>query len=271
VSPTEVAEQRIMAPILRRLASRAEQLQSRLVRAHAQGVPVPALNRTVAREIGAMRQAARLTAARSPVPLSELTPVLAWRVDRVKAVTRVIKAEEAPSLGVLLGLVAQVRGLGSDLERHVSDTLVTQHTQKQDRECGPDEVLIFEPERNACVRCLKYAGMYRESGEEFRAGLSFDPDAPKPKGKIPGPPIHPHCRCNLTRIPRSLAPSNSDALRREAERSILKGWALPSESNSVRTAAAKELLSSGINAPKSVIAEARKRLKSGATFTRDVP
>jgi hypothetical protein len=54
-------------------------------------------------------------------------------------------------------------------------------------------------------------------------------------------------------------------------RSVLKGWALPSESDAVRTRAAQALLNSNVIAPKSVIAETRRRLKSGQPFIQDVP
>jgi hypothetical protein len=64
----------------------------------------------------------------------------------------------------------------------------------------------------------------------------------------------------------------SAALQREAQRSIMKGWALPSEGDASRRRAASALLSSGdAVVPKSVKAEARKRLKEGSGFTRDTP
>jgi hypothetical protein len=63
------------------------------------------------------------------------------------------------------------------------------------------------------------------------------------------------------------------ALRREAERSVLKGWALPSEPDLVRTKAADQLLAqlashagfapSGWKVPQSVRKQAENRLKKG--------
>lgn len=274
MSVTESAEHRIMGLVLGRLLELADQIQRKLVTAHVNELPVPALDRNVARLIGAMRRASSVAVARTPgLATKDVKPALNWRTAKLKAVVKAVKADEKPPLGLLLGLVQQARGFGSDLERHVSDTLVTNNTEQQDQECGPDEVLIVQPERDACVICLKYAGQYRDKGETFQGGQTFNPSAPKPdpKERIPGPPFHNRCRCDLVRIPRSSAKDNSVALKREAERSILKGWALPSESDAVRTAAAKELLASGVVAPKSVIAETRKRLKSGASFIRDVP
>jgi murein DD-endopeptidase MepM/ murein hydrolase activator NlpD len=49
-------------------------------------------------------------------------------------------------------------------------------------------------------------------------------------------PLHPHCRCRLAVL---VDQSYADALKREAQRSVLRGFALPSESNAVRVNAAR--------------------------------
>lgn len=269
---TQATEDRIMASILRRLGALSDEVTAAVVKSHTTGQPVPGLSRKVNRLIAAMRWAARLAMLRTPgLETGDVKTALAWRIDKVRALSRIVKVEDKPSLGVLVGMAKQPATFGSELRGKVSDVLVAEHTADQDEDCGPDEVLIWEPERNACVRCLKYAGMYRAAGEQFQAGLSFDPNAPKPKGQLPGPPLHPSCRCNLAVIPKSAAPSNAKALSREAERSVLKGWALESEGDAVRVRAAEALLAGNVIAPKSVIAETRKRLRAGGAFTRDVP
>lgn len=266
-----------MAPILKRLASAADQLQAELVRAHALEQPVPGLNRKVSRIVGTLRMAANLAVSRTDgLAKDDVAGTLTWRVNRVKAISSLIKADDdVPALGTLLGLPQQLRGFGSDLSGKVSDVLVTQHTQDQEDAASAErnEVLIFQPERDACVRCLKYAGRFRAPGETFPAGLSFDPNAPKPDPKVRllGPPIHPHCRCELAVIPAEAASDNAKALKREAERSVLKGWALENEGNAVRRRAAQALLDNNVIAPKSVLAETRKRLKADQPFVRDVP
>lgn len=262
-----------MGTILRRLASVSDEVQRALVQANATGKPVPALGLKVSHLIAAMREATNKAVARTPgLTRPDVSPALAWRIDRVRALAKVIKATDQPSLGLLVALADQARKFGSDLTAKVSDTLVAEHTAKQIAACGEDEVLIWQPERDACVRCLKYAGQYRSSaGAEFKAGQSFDPSAPRTEGTLPGPPLHPNCRCELEAIPQASAPDNAKALQREAQRSILKGWALESEGDAVRTRAAQALLNSNVIAPKSVIAETRKRLKSGEPFIRDVP
>jgi hypothetical protein len=80
---------------------------------------------------------------------------------------------------------------------------------------------------------------------------------------------------------RSAATDLPAALRREAERSVLNGWALPSEPNSTRTKAAEQLLSkvagrggfapSGWKVPASVRKGAEKDLKKGTFHTRSFP
>lgn len=269
---TRATEDQIMGTILGRLTSVSDEIKRVMVQAHVAGKPVPALSLKVAHLLAAMRAATNKAVARTPgLTRPDVSPTLAWRTERVRALAKVIKATDQPSLGLLVALAEQARKFGSDLTAKVSDTLVAEHTAKQVAACGPDEVLIWQPERNACVRCLKYAGQYRTAAGEFKAGQSFDPSAPRPEGTLSGPPLHPNCRCELEVIPKASAPDNATALQREAQRSVLKGWALASESDAVRTRAAQALLNSNVIAPKSVIAETRKRLKSGEPFIRDVP
>ena len=270
---TQAAEDRITGPILRRLAASNRLIVARFVRADALGTPVPALDRTASRIIASLRLAAR-QAVRSTTGLDteDVQSALAWRVAKVRSLVKIIKArDDPPPLGMMMALARQQTAFGSDLVGKVSDALVTAHTDQQEASCGPNQVLIWQPERDACVRCLKYAGQYRTAAGEFKAGQSFDPSAPRPEGTLPGPPLHPRCRCELAVIPKKAAESNSEALQREAQRSILKGWALESESDAARVRAAQALLASNVVAPKSVIAETRRRLKAGASFSRDVP
>lgn len=62
------------------------------------------------------------------------------------------------------------------------------------------------------------------------------------------------------------------ALKREAARSVIKGWALESEPDSVRRDAANRLLQrGGAGLPKSVQARARRQVASEGKFKRAVP
>lgn len=126
---------------------------------------------------------------------------------------------------------------------------------------------VWVAEVNACVECLKYSGLVAKPGEKFPGGLTFGRKSYNPKA-IKSPPRHPRCRCTVE-------PLNSqeyaDALRREAERSVLRGFSLESESMSTRLDAADRLVKSGVDAPKSVIKYAEKSVKDGEFPTRGRP
>ena len=62
-----------------------------------------------------------------------------------------------------------------------------------------------------------------------------------------------------------------DSLAREAKRSIIKGWALPSESQSARQRAAARLLTLGAGLPPTVEARARAAVRSGRFRTKPAP
>jgi hypothetical protein len=122
--------------------------------------------------------------------------------------------------------------------------------------------VIWVAERDACVVCLAYAGQISTDGR-WPGGRSFDPKRTVHKGKpFEGPPAHPHCRCDVQKVAsveagRFLA----RALEREAQRSIAKGWALPSEADSASRRRALARLLSGPNLlPKSVVEEARRNM-----------
>lgn len=125
---------------------------------------------------------------------------------------------------------------------------------------------LWVAERNGCVSCLAYAGKLAEPDEDFPGGLSFG-DRPVSTDPLPHPPLHPNCRCRITvwlGSKEGVGPAELPAvLEREAKRSILRGDALPTESEAVRVAAARNLLQAGSGLPKSVEARARKAVKAG--------
>lgn len=128
---------------------------------------------------------------------------------------------------------------------------------------------LWQAERNACTHCLGLSGHVSKDGV-FDASLTFGkkPLPVWPEGDLKGPPRHPHCRCRVTpwlgSVPGYTGPDLPAALKREAERSILTGWRLDSESETARVAAAKALLERGTNLPKSVQARARRAVVAGA-------
>ena len=126
---------------------------------------------------------------------------------------------------------------------------------------------VWVAERDACVNCLAYAGRITKTGEDFPGGLSWDPKQKDTKAKGVRPPLHPHCRCRP--VPwnpawaREGEVSLPEAASREAQRSIARGFSLPSESNAARIRALKELLSGNPSLPKTVLERARRDLKNG--------
>lgn len=55
---------------------------------------------------------------------------------------------------------------------------------------------LWVAEADACPQCSAYSGEFAAAGEEFEGGLSFDPhQRGRGPDTVPGPPLHPHCRC----------------------------------------------------------------------------
>lgn len=170
-----------------------------------------------------------------------------------------------------VGTVAWAINNGANLGRSMA-------TEAAGVELEDDELgVLWVAERDACASCLAYSGQYKPAGTatSFPDGLTYGDTPVKPfGGSLPAPPLHPHCRCQLTPYSPSWGPGLPDALKREAERSVLRGWALPSESATARARAARRLLADGTEVldVKSVRADARRRLRQDpATFTRPVP
>lgn len=141
-----------------------------------------------------------------------------------------------------------------------------------------DVQLLWLAERSACVHCLSYAGEVVHLHSSFPVDLTFGakPLVPWPEPLwLSGPPLHPNCRCRLTvwlgHVEGAPGPSLPEVLKREARRSILKGWSMESESERVRLQAAARLLKRGVNAPKSVLTYAQRAVRKGAFPSRTVP
>lgn len=152
--------------------------------------------------------------------------------------------------------------------------------------------LVWIAERDACVACLAYSGITAIPGTSFPIGRTYGDKPLKPwpdPDFLPGPPLHPRCRCRLmiyfghdtkaatkalAHVPGAWRSAHVDypaALRREADRSILRGWSLPSESERTRIRAAQKLLAAGVRAPQSVKDYARRSVRKGTFPSRKVP
>jgi hypothetical protein len=201
--------------------------------------------------------------------------MLAYRTDRMRRLAAALLGAERSSLASALIVVAQAALLVKGLEGVISDHEVGKFNAAvlERARRSPSKVAMWVPERDACVRCLRYSGMrLLRPGDRFPGGLSYDPVGDTTDADpVPSPPLHPHCRCELQLVARGDSEEAGAALKREADRSILRGFALESEGQAARRRAAEQLLASGVNAPKSVKADARRRLQAGDTFTRPVP
>ena len=161
--------------------------------------------------------------------------------------------------------LAPIFGHADAIERRVSDAINRGGNEGATRVADVAGLpTVWIAERNACVHCLAYAGRVAKPGESFPGGLTYGKKSYYPN-PVPTPPRHPRCRCTVEPL---LDQSYADALKREADRSILRGISLESESMGVRVDAAKRLVDGGVVAPKSVIAFAERAVRSGKFPTR---
>jgi hypothetical protein len=121
------------------------------------------------------------------------------------------------------------------------------------------EGVIWASERDACVHCIGLAGEVARFGEPFPAVSPYAEKQLAWRGYNGRPPRHPSCRCRC--IPWDGTDETTHALKREAERSVARGWSLPTESNAARLRALNRLLQSPtLRLPPSVIRRARQAL-----------
>ena len=139
----------------------------------------------------------------------------------------------------------------------------------------PELRVVWVAERQACLTCKALSGQVADpaTGTWFDEFATFSPHgAPQvwPPGQpLMGPPRHPHCRCRL----RIIAANNTavpDALRREAERAVLRGWS-DHDSRRARLTAADRLLAHGTTLPVTVQHRAAADIEAGRFSTRHRP
>jgi hypothetical protein len=130
---------------------------------------------------------------------------------------------------------------------------------------------VWVSERDGCVECLAYAGQVAWTGEQFPGGLTMDTRPPRNTAPLPDPPLHPNCRCQVMPHHEDDGQAFPEALKREARRSIAKGWRVESESEGVRLRAAESLLRRGADLPASVQDGAARSLARGKFPDRRVP
>lgn len=194
--------------------------------------------------------------------------------------------------------VSKVAQAATGVERQTAVAVATAHNGSiQEIAVARGARILWVAEPDACRVCLALSGHLADpnTGEWFDEEATFGKPGSAmsvwPPGEpLKGPPRHPHCRCvpeiwygpalpeghpgETSLYNQPAVASQVDlpaALRREAKRSILYGWSLPSESSTVRIDAAARLLARGAGLPRTVEARARAAVKSGKFDNRVHP
>lgn len=171
-------------------------------------------------------------------------------VEALDAADRAAQLAQATSRGTpaTIGRIVAVAGQGANAVERTVRTLVNERANQAviaaAEQVGAKALWINE--LGACVTCLSLAGHVVEPGDLFDSASTFGikPLIWTPDGGLTAPPRHPSCRCRVTLWFGDMAGKTAlpEILQREAERAVLNGWALSSESNSVRAQAAARLL-----------------------------
>ena len=120
--------------------------------------------------------------------------------------------------------------------------------------------VVWVAERDACLHCLAYAGRVVAPGSPFPPGLTYADKSLPQLGPLLGPPLHPHCRCQLQLT--DLEPGTLDVgLAREAARSVARGLSDFASEPAMFRAADRLVKSATTLLPKSVLDRARRNLR----------
>jgi hypothetical protein len=195
-------------------------------------------------------------------------------MERLRRADRIARTIRTGTHADVMPAVAAAQGSVHDVER--ASRWVTNREVSHGSAQVADALhagKMWVAERDACLHCVAYSGVIAEHGQHFPPDLTFAAKPLKPWGGVlDRPPLHPHCRCRITPwLGSDTDYSLSDALKREARRSVLKGWSLPSESENARLQAADRLLSRGANLPKSVEQVAQRAVRRGHFVSRTAP
>ena len=199
-------------------------------------------------------------------------------VAAAQALPHILQPGDSKTVMVIIGKLNQA---GNVAERDTRWAVNAAYNQSfRDRANAADLSVVWVAEFDACLHCLAYSGEVAQPSYPFPLDLTFyrGPDGEAkplkhPPGRVLwGPPLHPNCRCDLELYLGSegypVMPWESEeftvaqALRREAERTILRGEAgVDSQPALVRAASA--LLSRGTRLPVTHQRRARRAIKAG--------
>lgn len=251
-------------------------LESPEIRRAVLRLTAPSIGRDLAAAVSAAFDAGILEASRivdeRPRKLPKVPPkplVAAAREAEKRIVAELAKARKLAKAGADPATVlAPVNGARNTLERTVA-SLVNEAGNAGSTAVADAAGLptVWVAETNACVTCLAYSGVIAKPGKSFPAGLTYGKRSTMTEPSK-YPPAHPNCRCTVEPLN---APEYAAALRREADRSVLRGFSLESESMGTRVDAARRLIDRGVDAPKTVVAFARRAVRAGEFPTRGRP
>lgn len=215
--------------------------------------------------VAARRRPQGARRARRPVPpRMPQTTVLETRADRE---IRVVLDQGAAAVRSAPNQQA-AREVGERVASRLSAVAATAVNQAASmgvdaiaRQTGADGVM-WVAERDACLTCTALSGQIVRVGERFPVNRTFGDKPLLWRGFTGRPPRHPHCRCRVRAVWGD-AQGAADALRREARRSVVRGFSLLSESQAARLRAADRLLRRGAGLPKTVEEYGRDAVRAG--------
>lgn len=259
--------------LLRRMLAQ----ESPEIRARVLTLVAPAIGRDLAAAVGAAWNVGVLDAekviGKGPAKGVPGAPpnalVAAARASEKAIAAELAKARKLARAGAdVTTALAPVFSAANIMQRDV--TTLVNHAGNKGTAAVADAVglsTVWVAETNACVECLAYSGRIAKPGKPFPGGLTYGAKSYHPE-PVDVPPRHPRCRCTIEPL---VSREYADALRREADRSVLRGFSLESEPMRVRVDAAERLLARGVEAPKSVKAYAARAIRAGGFGTRGRP
>jgi hypothetical protein len=205
--------------------------------------------------------------------VQDLPRVVAEQVERSSRLFRT--AETRDDLDMALAVAERAEHRATAVVVTQLHRAVTLGTEDAADELDDTSRLVWVPERDACLHCLELAGAVKSPGGTFSATQAFQPDGRRRWHAPENPPLHPHCRCQVLAWNgadgATVGGSLPEQLQREARRSVVKAWALPSESATARQRAAERLLARGAGLPVTVESDALAHVRSKRFKTRPAP
>lgn len=196
-------------------------------------------------------------------PTTDLETIVTEQAERADRLTRPALLTSPHAARAAVAAVARIEtrsktAIAWDMTRAAAQA---QHDEAVDRGWR----LIWVGERNACVVCAALIGEHVFPGAQFPHSATFDTKRPRPpyNNDLRLPPRHPNCRCEVQIVAPGQASVLGALLKREARRSIARGWRTASESEGVRLRAASRLLVRGARLPKTVEEAARRAVRRG--------